>query len=97
MSASSERSFKAVGVREFREGLAEFLNNPEPVAVTRHGRTIGYFIPASDPAVAKAELEAFARSASKVEALLTELGVNEEEILHEFTQHRRARTKALGR
>lgn len=34
-----------VGVREFRAGLADFVDSDEPVAVTRHGRTVGYFIP----------------------------------------------------
>ncbi|HEU4743525.1 MAG TPA: hypothetical protein VFS50_18195 [Meiothermus sp.] len=79
---------RQVGVREFREELAAFLNNPEPVAVTRHGRTIGYFIPAPDPERAKADLQTFLKSASRVEALLSELGVTEEEILDEFKQRR---------
>ena len=36
---------KSVGIREFRAGLAEFIDNKQPVAVTRHGQTVGYFIP----------------------------------------------------
>ena len=35
-----------VGIREFRSGLAEFIASANPVAVTRHGQTVGYFIPA---------------------------------------------------
>jgi hypothetical protein len=36
-----------VGIREFRARLADFLlNGDRPVTVTRHGATIGYFIPA---------------------------------------------------
>jgi len=34
-----------VGIREFRAGMAEFISSSTPVAVTRHGQTIGYFIP----------------------------------------------------
>ena len=34
-----------VGVREFRSGLAEYIASATPVAVTRHGQTVGYFIP----------------------------------------------------
>ena len=34
-----------IGIREFRSGLAEFLASASPVTVTRHGQTIGYFIP----------------------------------------------------
>ena len=29
---------KSVGIREFRAGLTEFIDNKQPVAVTRHGR-----------------------------------------------------------
>jgi antitoxin (DNA-binding transcriptional repressor) of toxin-antitoxin stability system len=36
-----------VGIREFRARLADFiLKGDRPVAVTRHGATVGYFIPA---------------------------------------------------
>ncbi len=35
-----------VGIREFRENLAAYLlESNAPVAITRHGDTIGYFIP----------------------------------------------------
>jgi hypothetical protein len=36
-----------VGIREFRSGLAEFIAAATPVAVTRHGHTVAYFIPTS--------------------------------------------------
>jgi prevent-host-death family protein len=36
-----------VGIREFRARLADFLlKGDRPVTVTRHGATVGYFIPA---------------------------------------------------
>jgi antitoxin (DNA-binding transcriptional repressor) of toxin-antitoxin stability system len=34
-----------VGIREFRSGLAEFIAAATPVAITRHGHTVAYFIP----------------------------------------------------
>jgi len=34
-----------VGIREFRSGLAEFIASNSAVAITRHGQTVGYFIP----------------------------------------------------
>ncbi|MBK7614015.1 MAG: type II toxin-antitoxin system Phd/YefM family antitoxin [Burkholderiales bacterium] len=34
-----------VGIREFRAGLAEYISSEAPVAVNRHGQTVGYFIP----------------------------------------------------
>jgi PHD/YefM family antitoxin component YafN of YafNO toxin-antitoxin module len=36
-----------VGIREFREKLASYvLESDTPVAITRHGDTVGYYIPA---------------------------------------------------
>ena len=34
-----------VGIREFRAGLAVYIASEQPVAVTRHGHTVGLFIP----------------------------------------------------
>lgn len=39
-----------VGIREFRSGLAEFIAAANPVAITRHGHTVAYLIPASPQA-----------------------------------------------
>lgn len=43
-----------VGIREFRSGLAEFIAAASPVAITRHGQTVAYLIPATPPANAGA-------------------------------------------
>ena len=34
-----------IGMREFRENLAGYLESGKPLAITRHGETLGYFIP----------------------------------------------------
>ena len=34
-----------VGIREFRSDLAEYIASNTPVAITRHGQTVGYFVP----------------------------------------------------
>ena len=34
-----------VGVREFREHIASFLESDTPVAVTRRGETLGVYVP----------------------------------------------------
>ena len=45
-----------VGIREFRSGLADFIASATPVAITRHGQTVAYLIPASpQPEAAEAE------------------------------------------
>ena len=36
-----------VGIREFREKLATYLlESDKPLAITRHGDTVGYYLPA---------------------------------------------------
>ncbi len=79
-----------VGVREFREDLAEYLDSSTPVAITRHGQTVGYYIPARRQ-VQEQELLALKRAVEQLEALLVEHGISEEEVVREF-QARRART-----
>jgi hypothetical protein len=34
-----------VGVREFRERIASFLESDTPVAVTKRGETLGVYVP----------------------------------------------------
>src|SRR5579862_8169365 len=34
-----------VGIREFRENLSSYLESKTPVAITRHGATIGIYVP----------------------------------------------------
>lgn len=59
-----------VGVREFRSGMAEYIASATPVAVTRHGQTVGYFIPTRAEAEVDIEITAAefkgARKAGKV-------------------------------
>jgi hypothetical protein len=79
-----------VGVREFREDLAEYLDSPTPVAITRHGQTVGYYIPARGD-VDQRELVALKQAVEQLAALLAEHGVSEDEVVGEF-RARRART-----
>jgi PHD/YefM family antitoxin component YafN of YafNO toxin-antitoxin module len=79
---------RSIGIREFREDLAQYVSGSEPVAVTRHGRTVGYFIPATDPEQTKADLEVFLESAKKVQTLLKKLGIREEDVLNDFRRER---------
>jgi hypothetical protein len=72
-----------VGVREFREHLPQYLMTTSTVAVTRHGETIGFYIPAR-PHSEKAELDALKQAAMKLERLLLSSGVSEEELFTEF-------------
>ena len=76
-----------VGVREFREDLAEYLGSPAPVAITRHGRTVGYYIPAYG-VPDEQEVLALKRAVEQIEAVLAEHGISEEEVVREFRARR---------
>ncbi len=45
-----------VGVREFREQIARFLESETPVAVTRRGETLGVYVPTPRKAARSADL-----------------------------------------
>lgn len=72
-----------VGMREFRAHLPQYLLTSVPVAVTRHGETVGYYIPTRHRPE-KPELEALKQAAQKLEKLLISHGVTEDELVAEF-------------
>jgi antitoxin (DNA-binding transcriptional repressor) of toxin-antitoxin stability system len=72
-----------VGIREFREHLPQYLMTTTPVAVTKHGETIGFYIPARHHHD-KADLDALKKAALNLEKLLLSSGVTEEELFEEF-------------
>jgi hypothetical protein len=77
-----------VGVREFREQFARFLESDSPVAVTRRGETLGVYVPTprkSAQPVDRAELRAAAKRLAEVLS-----DVDEDELVSEFKQLRRA-------
>jgi len=79
-----------VGIREFRERLAAYLlDSDTPVAITRHGDTVGYFIPARRKRSAT-EKEALKKAAAQLDAMLAAKGITEDELASEF-KRRRAR------
>jgi hypothetical protein len=89
MEAGVSANVIEVGVREFRDELARYLESETPLAITRHGRTVGYYIPARAPRDAEA-LDGLRRAVERLETMLGEHGLSVEEILHEF-RARRAR------
>ena len=38
-----------VGIREFRAARAEYIEADTPVTITRHGQTVGLFVPLRGP------------------------------------------------
>jgi hypothetical protein len=72
-----------VGMREFRAHLPQYLLTSIPVAVTRHGETVGYYIPTRHH-VKNSELDDLKLAAQQLEQLLVSHGITEEELFSEF-------------
>lgn len=81
-----------VGIREFRENLSDYLESAKPVAITRHGATIGFYIPAPQKR-SDADLEALRRAGEQLDALIAAAGTSEEELVADFKAQRRKRRK----
>lgn len=77
-----------VGIREFRADLAEYIAASTPVAVTRHGQTVGYFIPAHGQD--EAQVAALKKASETLDRLLADQGVDADEVVSEFKAARRA-------
>ncbi|MES2662990.1 MAG: hypothetical protein V4629_06780 [Pseudomonadota bacterium] len=72
-----------VGVREFRENLASFIEGSEPVAVTKHGETVGYYIP-TKPKPHQQDRAALLIASEKMQALLKDMSTSEEVLVSEY-------------
>jgi PHD/YefM family antitoxin component YafN of YafNO toxin-antitoxin module len=84
---------RKVEIREFREKLASYLLESEmPVAITRHGDTIGYYIPARRKR-SEAGRAALQEPASRLQNMLASQGIGEEEIVSGFKDWRTRRPK----
>jgi len=77
-----------VGVREFRENLSSYLESKTPVAITRHGSTIGVYVP-TKPLPTEADLEALRVAGEKMQELIAAAGTSEEELMEDFKKLRR--------
>jgi antitoxin (DNA-binding transcriptional repressor) of toxin-antitoxin stability system len=80
-------SIPKIGMREFRAHLPQYLRAASPVAITRHGETIGYYIPVR-AAPEQAERDALKAAAARLETLLEAHGISEEELVAEFRRLR---------
>ena len=77
-----------IGVRQFRENLTGYLEAGRPLAITRHGETLGFFIPAQKRS-RKAEVEAMRAAAKELDAMIAQWGASEDELMREYKEIRR--------
>ena len=81
-----------VGMREFREKLAGYLESGAPLAIMRHGQTLGYYIPAQKRN-RKTELEAMRATARDLDEMIASWGASEDELMAEYNGVRQAARK----
>ena len=81
---------RKVGVREFRAGLADFITSEVPIAITKHGQTVGFFVPAHSRA---ADVAALKSAAAKLDELLELSEAEVDEIVGEFDELRHSVAK----
>lgn len=79
-----------VGIRELREKLAEYLESTVPIEVTRHGQTVGFYIPVPKTP-GQSERDAFLAAGRRMQEEFVRLGITEDELVADFQQWRQAR------
>jgi PHD/YefM family antitoxin component YafN of YafNO toxin-antitoxin module len=82
-----------VGIREFRDKLASYLLESDvPVAITRRGDTVGYYISARCKRT-EADRAALEEAAPRLQAVLAAEGISEDEMLKDFKRWRGSKRK----
>jgi PHD/YefM family antitoxin component YafN of YafNO toxin-antitoxin module len=80
-----------IGIREFRDKLATFLLETDtPVAITRHGDTVGYYIPARQKR-SVSDREALKEASVRWQQVLATEGISEDDAVKGFKQWRSKR------
>jgi hypothetical protein len=74
----AKTKIKNVGVRDFRDHATTYLSGGEPLAVSKHGRVIGFYVPVErdEDDVHRAVL----RLGEAVDNVLKETGMSEDEL-----------------
>lgn len=79
-----------IGIRELRDKLASYMESSVPIEVTRHGQTVGFYIPVPRRP-GQAEREALLEAGRRMQIELARLGVTEEDLVADFKRWREAR------
>jgi hypothetical protein len=71
-----------VGIREFRTDLAGYIASSTPVAVTRHGQTVGIFIPTRGQV--EGDIAALKKAGKALDKMLVARHVDIEDVVADF-------------
>jgi antitoxin (DNA-binding transcriptional repressor) of toxin-antitoxin stability system len=77
-----------VGIRDFRENLAAYIESSTPVAITRHGETVGFYVPARRKRQ-QADRDALRKAGEQLDALIAAAGTSEDALAEDFKKRRR--------
>ncbi|MBE7421417.1 MAG: prevent-host-death protein [Zoogloeaceae bacterium] len=80
-----------IGIRELREKLASYLESTVPIEVTRHGQTIGFYIPIPKRP-GQSERDALVGAGRRMQEELARLGLTEDELAADFKRWRKGRS-----
>jgi hypothetical protein len=81
-------------VREFRDQATKLLKEAEPILVTRRGRIVGFYLPATGPSLPlEIKKDLFDVLTRKIRRMMQVRGVTEETILADFEEARKARRR----
>ncbi len=78
-----QTDIQKIEVSKFPAHLQEYILKSAPIAITRQGEIVGYFLPVRRYPK-KAKIESLKRAALKLDQLLASHGVCEDELLDEF-------------
>jgi hypothetical protein len=80
---------QSIGIREFRDKLSTcLLQSDGPLEITRHGDTIGYYLPTKRKRT-EAEKAALDAAHAQLQRQMAEVDVTEDEIIEDFLRLRR--------
>ena len=90
-------SMTSVGIREFRTNLHKYTTEKTtPIAITSHGRLVGYYIPARASAE-QADFEALRRANQMLSAMLADNAMTEDDAVAAFDRLRKQGRDDAGR
>jgi hypothetical protein len=85
---------KTATVREFRDRATNLLNQEEPVVVTRHGKIVGFYLPAVSEALPlEIKRDVFSTLTDEIQASMKSHHFTEATILANFEKSRRTRRR----
>jgi hypothetical protein len=84
-----------IGMREFRHNFGEYAEASKPVAVTKHGRTVGLYIPLRRKP-APEDLARFEEAGKALHDWMDAKGISEDALVEEFKRLRKEARKRRG-